>query len=91
MFDELTNNFPNALMFADLKYFREKAEKSDSWKEMTLADLYSKKKKHNIQLYALIKSGADFRTIAKEATNVLLYTFMITERTVMLLHEEHKM
>jgi len=92
MIEDLQNQFTNALITADLRYMLKTKEKGDSWKEMNLVDLYKKMKKHNIALGALIKSGdISPDIIAKKATDVLLYSLMISERARMLIHDKKEM
>lgn len=91
MIEGLKDQFTNALISADFKYHLKSEEKGDSWEEMNLADLYSKVKKHNIALGALIKSGdVSLDIIARKATDVILYTLMISERARMLKSDKEK-
>lgn len=79
MIEELKDQFLNALISADFKYVVKQEDKGDSWKDMNLADLYSLMKKHNIALGGFIAEG-NLTDIALKATDVLLYTLMISER-----------
>jgi hypothetical protein len=77
--ENLEEQFVNSLISAEFTYHLESKEKGDSWKEKSLATLYRKMKRHNIDLGALIANGSREEIIFK-ATDVLLYAFIISER-----------
>lgn len=81
LIENLMDNFANALISADFKYIMKTEEKDDSWRESSLTYLSRKMKRHSIQLSSLIADAdADFGAIARKATDVLLYSLMISER-----------
>ena len=89
MIEDLLDQFLLTLVTADAKYVMKTEDKGDSWKESNLAYLYSKLKKHNIQLGALIATG-HLEDIQMKAIDVLLYTLMIGQNASEMLGDAKK-